>query len=104
MDTIDMTWPDINDRVGADRCANTAMPANGTGMSATIEITDLVSLRASRAAVVTRAEVARVLRIDVRTVSRAIEDASLPSLRVGRPILIPRERLLAMLAASDEAA
>jgi excisionase family DNA binding protein len=66
------------------------------------EITDLASLRASREAVLTRAETARVLRVDVRTVSRAIEAGDIPAVKVGRRILVPRERLLALL--SDEVA
>jgi excisionase family DNA binding protein len=62
---------------------------------------DLEELRASRAAVVTIAQAATVLGIDVRTVSRAIRNGELPALRLGRRLLIPRLRLLACLGAAE---
>jgi excisionase family DNA binding protein len=58
---------------------------------------DLEELRISRAAVVTVAQTAAVLGVDVRTVTRAIENGELPALRLGRRILIPRLPLLAAL-------
>lgn len=58
---------------------------------------DLVSLRASTRATLTVAEVAELLEVDHRTVLRAIRDEQLPSIPVGRRILVPREPLLAML-------
>ena len=65
---------------------------------------DLEELRISRAAVVTVAQAADVLGIDVRTVSRAIENGELPALRLGRRVLVPRLPLLAALGVMDEAA
>jgi excisionase family DNA binding protein len=65
---------------------------------------DLEELRISRAAVVTVAQAAEVLGIDVRTVSRAIENGELPALRLGRRVLVPRLPLLAALGVVDEAA
>ena len=62
---------------------------------------DLEELRASRAAVVTIAEAAAVLGIDVRTVSRAIRNGELPALRLGRRLLIPRLQLLDCLGATS---
>jgi excisionase family DNA binding protein len=62
---------------------------------------DLDELRASRSAVVTIADVATVLGIDARTVSRAVQNGELPALRVGRRILIPRLLLLACLGAAE---
>jgi excisionase family DNA binding protein len=59
----------------------------------------LDDLRASTAAVVPVADVASLLEIDPRTVLRGCEDGQLPSIRVGRRVLIPRLRLLAMLDA-----
>lgn len=64
---------------------------------------DLEDLRASRAAVVTVAQAATVLGIDVRTVSRAIRNGELPALRLGRRVLIPRLALLACLGTADDA-
>ena len=65
---------------------------------------DLEELRISRAAVVTVAQAADVLGVDVRTVSRAIENGELPALRLGRRVLVPRLPLLAALGVMDEAA
>jgi excisionase family DNA binding protein len=65
---------------------------------------DLEELRASRAAVVTIAQAATVLGIDVRTVSRAIRNGELPALRLGRRLLIPRLQLLACLGAAESLA
>ncbi|GAA2850295.1 hypothetical protein GCM10010472_04190 [Pseudonocardia halophobica] len=58
---------------------------------------DLNWLRQSTDATVTLADCARLLHLDPRTVSRAIEDGQLPSIKVGRRILIPRLPLLQML-------
>lgn len=57
----------------------------------------LDELRASTAATVTVTDVAALLDVDERTVRRACEDDQLPSITVGRRILIIREKLLAML-------
>lgn len=54
-------------------------------------------LRASAAATVTRADVAALLDVDERTVTRAVDAGQLPSLRIGRRVLIPRVPLLALL-------
>jgi excisionase family DNA binding protein len=65
---------------------------------------DLDELRSSRAAVVTVAQAASVFGVDVRTVTRAIENGELPALRLGRRVLIPRLSLLAALGVRvDEA-
>ena len=58
---------------------------------------NLNDLKASRSAVVTVAQAASVFGVDVRTVSRAIENGELPALRLGRRVLIPRLPLLAVL-------
>jgi excisionase family DNA binding protein len=58
---------------------------------------DLNELRSSTSAVVTIADAARVLGVDVRTVSRAMQNGDLPALRVGRRFLLPRLPLLARL-------
>jgi excisionase family DNA binding protein len=58
---------------------------------------NLDDLRASRSAVVTVAQAASVLGVDVRTVTRAIQNGELPALRLGRRVLIPRLPLLATL-------
>jgi excisionase family DNA binding protein len=58
---------------------------------------DLDELRISRAALVRVAQAASVFGVDVRTVTRAIENGELPALRLGRRVLIPRLPLLAAL-------
>ncbi|HEY3715128.1 MAG TPA: helix-turn-helix domain-containing protein [Jatrophihabitantaceae bacterium] len=63
----------------------------------------LDELRASTATVLTVTQTASLLRdlegdtVDERTVRRACEEGQLPCIRVGRRILIIRERLLSML-------
>ncbi len=61
---------------------------------------DLNDLRIRRAAVVTVAQAASVFGVDLRTVSRAIENGELPALRLGRRVLIPRLPPLAALGVS----
>jgi excisionase family DNA binding protein len=63
---------------------------------------DLDELRTSRAAVVTVAQTASVFGVDVRTVTRAIENGDLPVVRLGRRVLVPRLPLLAALGIRDE--
>jgi excisionase family DNA binding protein len=58
---------------------------------------NLEDLRTSRSAVVTVAQAAPVFGVDVRTVTRAIQNGELPALRLGRRVLIPRLPLLACL-------
>lgn len=62
---------------------------------------NLDDLRTSRAAVVTVAEAASLLGVDVRTVSRAIQGGELPVLHLGRRLLIPRLRLLELLGIDE---
>ncbi|WP_245219736.1 helix-turn-helix domain-containing protein [Rhodococcus qingshengii] len=50
---------------------------------------------------ITRAVGARALDIDVRTITRGIEDGSIPAVKVGRRVLIPRLPFLALFGASD---
>ena len=65
---------------------------------------NLDDLRTSRSAVVTVSEAASVFGVDVRTVTRAIENGELQAVRLGRRVLIPRLPLLAALGVRvDEA-
>lgn len=60
--------------------------------------------------VLNRAEVARLLAIDPRTVDHGIDDGTIPAVRIGRRVLIPRRPFLETFgiatttAAHDEAA
>ncbi len=51
-------------------------------------------LRASRQAVITRTEAAAALGVDPRTVTIGIENGSIPSIKLGRRVVIPREKFL----------
>jgi len=57
----------------------------------------LMQARMSEAAALTRAEAAEILQVDPRTVGRAIEAGEIPSIRLGRRVLVPRERFIALL-------
>lgn len=50
-------------------------------------------------AAITIADTVRVLGVDERTVSRAIDAGEIPAVRIGRRVLVPRLRLLAMFDA-----
>ena len=60
---------------------------------------NLDEARDSKTAALTVTEVAELLGIDVRTVSRGCDDGQIPSLRIGRRLLIPRLPLLTLLGA-----
>ena len=59
----------------------------------------MTELRRSDAAALTASEVASLFGVDARTISTAIANGELPSVRIGRRVFIPREPLLAMLSA-----
>lgn len=50
---------------------------------------------------ITRTAVASALGIDPRTVTTAIENGSIPSVTLGRRVLIPRLPFLALFGAND---
>lgn len=66
----------------------------------TVTVT-LDDLRSSRSAVVTRAEAAAALGVDPRTITASIENGSIPSVRLGRRVVIPREKFLRLFDADD---
>jgi len=51
-------------------------------------------LRDSRSLVITRTEAAHALGVDPRTVTAGIENGTLPSVKLGRRVVIPREKFL----------
>lgn len=59
---------------------------------------NLDELKASTLAALTITEAAELLRVDPRTLRRACEAGEFPSVRVGRRWIIPREKLVALLA------
>ncbi|MGO2746739.1 helix-turn-helix domain-containing protein [Microbacterium sp.] len=60
----------------------------------------LEDLRASKSAAITRQEAADALGIDPRTVTEGIRQGNIPSLTIGRRVLIPREKFLALFDAA----
>lgn len=62
------------------------------------ELLTLADVRKSTAAALTQTQVAAVLQVDRRTVGRAITEGTLPSVRFGRRVLIPREPFLEMFS------
>ena len=63
---------------------------------------NLAELETSTKATVTAVDAAELLGVDRRTVSRGIADGTIPSIRVGRRVLIPRVRLLHLLTGQPE--
>lgn len=59
-------------------------------------------LKESTAATLTRTQVAKLFEIDVRTVTRGVAEGAIPSIKIGRRVMIPRELLLAMLTNAEE--
>ncbi|MBN9374907.1 MAG: helix-turn-helix domain-containing protein [Cellulomonas sp.] len=49
----------------------------------------------------TRTELAKLLRIDTRTVSRAIEDGDISAVRFGRQWFISRQAIIAMFGGGE---
>ena len=52
-------------------------------------------------ATLTRAETADLLGVSVRTISESAMKGDIPSVRLGRRVLIPREPLVAMFTATS---
>lgn len=59
----------------------------------TVTVT-LDDLRRSRSAVITRTEAAAALGVDPRTITASIDNGTIPSVRLGRRVVIPREKFL----------
>lgn len=60
------------------------------------EITSWSELVESDRPALTTGEVARLLRIDARTVTRAIADGDIPARRIGKQWFVPRLPFIAM--------
>lgn len=58
----------------------------------------------SSAATITKAEAAEVLGIDPRTLGRGIEEGTIPSIKIGRRVVVPRVPFLRLLTGSEHAA
>jgi excisionase family DNA binding protein len=62
-----------------------------------VDIQTLADARRSPLATLTLVEAARLMRVDPRTVSAAAQAGEIPSVKVGRRQLIPREAFLDFL-------
>jgi excisionase family DNA binding protein len=51
-------------------------------------------MRKSRSFVITRTEAAEALGVDPRTVTAGIENGTIPAVKLGRRVVIPREKFL----------
>jgi len=51
-------------------------------------------LRASRSLIITRTEAAHALGVDPRTVTAGIDNGTIPAVKLGRRVVIPREKFL----------
>lgn len=51
-------------------------------------------LRESRSVVITRKDAAEALGVDPRTITVGINDGTIPSVKLGRRVVIPREKFL----------
>lgn len=58
---------------------------------------NLTKLRRDPRATLPRTEVAELLGVDPRTISKGIEDGTIPAIKVGRRVLVLRVPLLAVL-------
>lgn len=57
----------------------------------------LQDLQGMTEAGLTAKQAAEVLNVDPRTISRAIQDGSIPAIRLGRKVIIPRIPFIKML-------
>lgn len=71
------------------------------GSSKADTITTWSALLAADRPTVTRTELAKLLRIDARTVSRAIEDGDIPAVRFGRQWFISRQAIITMFGGGE---
>ncbi|WP_416444685.1 helix-turn-helix domain-containing protein [Leucobacter sp. HNU] len=62
----------------------------------------IADLRASTALTITRAQAAAYLGVDPRTVTTGIEEGNIPAVRLGRRIVIPRERFLKLFEVESD--
>jgi len=60
------------------------------------------TLRESRILVITRTQAAQALGVDPRTVTVGVENRTIPSVRLGRRVVIPREKFLRLFDPSQE--
>lgn len=63
--------------------------------------TTIDTLRGARSLVITRTEAAAALGVDPRTVTAAIENGTIPAVKLGKRVVIPREKFLKIFDPED---
>jgi excisionase family DNA binding protein len=59
------------------------------------------TLRSSQSLVISRTEAAAALGVDPRTVTAGIENGTIPAVKLGRRLVIPREKFLKIFDPDD---
>lgn len=59
------------------------------------------TLRGTRSLVITRTEAAAALGVNPRTVTAGIEQGTIPAVKLGLRLVIPREKFLRLFAPDD---
>lgn len=62
----------------------------------------LEQLRASTSLTITRIEAAAAMGVDPRTVTAGIAEGSIPAIKLGRRVVIPREKFLKLFEVADD--
>lgn len=64
--------------------------------------TTLDDLKSSTAIGITMKDAASALGVDPRTISAGIKEGSIPGIKLGRRVIIPREKFLKLFEAADD--
>ncbi|WP_053387819.1 helix-turn-helix domain-containing protein [Leucobacter japonicus] len=70
-------------------------------MSSIQAVGTLEQARASQAATLTRLDAAAIAGVDPRTITAGIRDGVIPAIKIGRRVLIPREKFLKLFDGGD---
>lgn len=65
-------------------------------------IGSLAEARASLAATITRIEAGAIAGVDPRTITAGIKDGTIPAIKLGRRVVIPREKFLKLFEVNDD--
>lgn len=71
-------------------------------MSTITPIGSLAEARASTVATITRIEAGAIAGVDPRTITAGIKDGTIPAVRLGRRVVIPREKFLKLFEAEGD--
>ena len=71
-------------------------------MSSMQLVGSLAEARASNAATLTRIEAGAIAGVDPRTITAGIKDGTIPAIRLGRRVVIPREKFLKLFEVGDD--